>query len=287
MPPTTIERYIDQDSRILDPSRRELEPADGDMAYASAAIKAVDTDSRTVTGLVSTSNIDRFEEIIEPSAFEPWLETFMSNPVFLAGHQHVGFDAAEPTVIGHWQELRRTDEGVVGTAKFAETPLAERYWTLYRDGHLKAFSVGGLVHEWEMREFELEPGVNKKLRVITNMELIEISAVAVPANRQALVRAASALAARIGGQANEKDGGDGDISIERLADLLVERITPKVAESIIKQLSHEPGSRLHLLLADTAEQAVREVMRQPGHQETKDGDGGGDEPKDPLRSFFG
>lgn len=303
--PTTLRLA---DAAMLDPSQRDREPKAGDVGFSTFAIRAVDVDARTVTAVVSTPDIDRYEEIVEPKAFKKWLKTFMGNPVFCAGHQYVG-RAGEPTVIGHWTELRVTDEGLVGTAQFANSELGEQYWQLYRDAHMRAFSVGWITHNYEMREFELEKGVTKKIRVFTEVELVEISAVAVPANREALVRAA---AATLGATLDEKR----DTIVTRLDTLTSEimgikdtvgeialrnegmqasdhSIADQVIKAIKEQLSADPGGELAMLIQDVVEASQ---CRARGHSdESDDVTPADDTPKpkpvekvqpDPLRRLF-
>ncbi len=247
-------KYLDEDSKLLNPYNREHEPADGDRAFVTGMVsqKGVDEQTRSVSGMVSTKNIDRYEEIIEPRAFKSWLPTFMGNPQFLAGHKHVGFDAAEPTSIGQWTALAISDEGLDGTARFMDPgdTLAEKYWQRYRQGVLRAFSVGVIVHQWEMREFELEQGVRKRVRVLTECELIEISAVAVPANRQALVRAASLAAAH-----PHKAGDTFDAAqlVKALADELRGFVAEEVNKTLPQLLNAEPGGPLYQVLLDIAD----------------------------------
>jgi len=122
-----------------------------------------------------------------------WLA--FANPVLIAGHTYVG-PGGEATVIGSWLEVKITREGLLARARFANTPLAEEYFSLYKDGHMKAFSVGWITRAFEMRDTKLPDGTNKRIRWFTKVELIEISAVAIPANRESLVRAASAAPGR-------------------------------------------------------------------------------------------
>jgi hypothetical protein len=78
-----------------------------------------------VTALVTTPNVDRSEEIVSPRGVRQAAAGFHGNPIFCAGHTYSG-KAGEPTVIGHWTEMRITEEGMFGTAVFARTPLAEQ-----------------------------------------------------------------------------------------------------------------------------------------------------------------
>lgn len=232
---------------FLDPILREMEPEKGAIGCSIARVKSIDEANRTVTAIVSTPNVDRYEEIVDPKAFKKFLKVFMTNPVFVAGHTYIGW-SGEPTVIGHWQSVEITDEGLIATAKFADTALAEEYWRLYSGGHMKAFSVGWITHEWKMEEFEIAPGVRKKIRVFTLVELIEISAVAIPANRESLVRAASAT--RLNESAEIKQ-----LNADDVRDL----IRKHVGEEIKKQLSTEPGGPMQILIEDVVDIALGRI----------------------------
>lgn len=252
-------KYLDADTKLLNPYALDIEPSDGDHAivtgFVHASEKGIDIDKRQISGMCSTESIDRYEEIIEASAFTPWLAGFMGNPQFLAGHKMVGFDSAEPTNIGQWIDLQvERGIGLRGTAQFLEAgdALADRYWTRYQQRAMRAFSVGVIVHEWAMREFELQNGVTKRIRVLTNCELLEISAVSVPANRQALVRAAGLAAENPQRSADEMD-------IQKLKQLILAELkgelVAQTVKEIMKQLDAEPGKPMWRALERIVESA--------------------------------
>jgi HK97 family phage prohead protease len=136
--------------------------------------------------VASTSDLDRDKDIIEPSAFKETIGSFKANPVVLATHQHRLSTGSSP-VIGSVipDSITITDREVVMTIRFATTALGEEYWQLYSDGHMRAVSIGFIAIEWTDGKDE-ELGY---IRTYTKIELLEISAVPVPSNRRALVRA--------------------------------------------------------------------------------------------------
>ncbi len=227
--------------KYLDPSQRDIAPQKRDVGASLMQVKSVDKDKRTITAAVSTPNVDRYEEIVEPKAFKLWLPTFMANPVFCAGHQYVG-PGGEPTVIGSWLSMDVTNTELVGTAQFANTPLANLYLQLFDEKHMRAFSVGWITHEWEMREYDLGGGVKKRIRVFTEVELIEVSAVAIPANRQSLARAAGLTDAA-------------GIDYDQLADALSKKLSPGLVQAIAKALNTDPGGHLCSLIQDVVASA--------------------------------
>jgi HK97 family phage prohead protease len=152
--------------------------------YGSAlCVKSIDTENRQIRVLASSADLDRDREKILPTAFKELLGTYKSNPVFLAAHTHRSDDGS-PTVIGKAVKIWFNKKGLWAIIEFAKTELAEKYWQLYRDGFMKAVSIGFMVIEHK-DEYDEKHG---RIRVITKAELYEISAVAVPANPQALVK---------------------------------------------------------------------------------------------------
>ncbi len=150
--------------------------------FESFRVKSVDAEKRQIRVLASSGDLDRCDERIEPEAFRNHLSVYMSNPVVLSAHQQRS-SSGEPTVVGRAVKIWIDKRGLWAIIEFAETELAEEYWQLYRDGFMRAVSVGFIPIEWRD---ELENGT--RVRVFTEVELLEISCVPVPANRGALVK---------------------------------------------------------------------------------------------------
>lgn len=221
---------IQRIKNILDWHERTAEPEQGDYGFSRMKQRGIDEEKRQVHFLCSTGTIDRYGEIVEPEAYRASLDAFMENPVFAAGHQHVGL-SGEPTVIGHWEKVWLSKDGLQGVAQFDdEDPLAVRYWNNYRKGHMRAVSVGFIANAWEMRDVEIEKE-RQRVRVFTSVDLIEISAVMVGANPDALVRRSAA------------QGGDADLR--------------SVIRSELKQFFNAgPGGPMATLAMDIAELVV-------------------------------
>jgi HK97 family phage prohead protease len=224
---------------FLDPSQRDIAPVVGAFGENRMTVKSIDEKKRQIRFTASTNDLDRYNEIVEPNAYKKRLGLFESNPVFCAGHVYVGW-SGEPTVIGSWSDIEITKNGLDSTASFATTPLAEMYWQLYRDGHMKAVSVGWLTHAWEMRQMDLD-GKKQLIRVFTDVELIEISAVAIPANRQALVQAAGF---ELDAPALERTTGFD-------SDALKQFVGAEIRDTIIDLLNTDPGSPLSIMVQET------------------------------------
>jgi HK97 family phage prohead protease len=188
---------------------------------------AIDAEKRQIRFLASTPDVDRDGERILPSAFEKSIPGFMQNPCFLACHKH-RLDNGEPPVIGAvrraWVEEK---VGLWAVVEFATSELGEKYWRLYRDGFMKAVSVGVILIK---AHTEIINGVN--VQVFDEVEWIELSACAIPSNRGALARSKANKLAFVEAKRDEKileeiredyarQGRDFDIECEEFGELLL------------------------------------------------------------------
>jgi hypothetical protein len=164
----------------------ELRHAIGYLASKDLTIDGVDAEH---VFICSSDVIDRSGEIIDQAGW--MLDDFRANPVMLACHLHRLSDG-RPPVIGSWgfMDVRKnvaTAKGtlpaaLVGGANFArDTELGKEYGSLYDARHMRAVSVGFYSHSGERRKIN-----GKSVYVHTRCELIEVSAVAVGCNQEAL-----------------------------------------------------------------------------------------------------
>jgi len=142
----------------------------------NSEIKGIDETARTLTAYVSTNATDRMDEVLEPKGAD--LKNFRKNPVVLFGHDY------NSPPIGRAQWIKRDAVGLLSKVEFANTEFAKEIFNLYKDGFMKAFSVGFIPQEWEDGD-----GKKKASRTYTKWELLEYSAVPVPANPEALMLA--------------------------------------------------------------------------------------------------
>lgn len=149
----------------------------------SGVTKGVDEGKRTAQFVISTGDVDRDNDIINPQGWE--LESFKSNPVVLWAHNSslppIG-KAIELAVKG-----RGSKKKLIATAQFAtraQHELADTVFQLIAGGFLNATSVGfqPIDAEWngERGGFDFK-----------SQELHEFSVVPVPANPQAVLTAAA------------------------------------------------------------------------------------------------
>jgi|GEM_PF-1662587 len=144
-------------------------------------VKDIDKAKRRITAVVSTPELDRHEEVVLPEAFKDYMGVYMENPVVITSHQH-RLDNGSSSVIGNTVGWKIDSSGLTVTIEFIEgTALGDEYWLLYSKKKQRAFSIGFIPHEHRYEDIE-----GKSVFVHTLIELIEISCVAVPANRGAL-----------------------------------------------------------------------------------------------------
>lgn len=223
------QKYIDASTLTLNPFVRDVAADPGDRGLTIVDVKAVDEKKREVTGLLSTASVDRYGEKVLPAAFEKSLPRFMRNPKFLAGHRYATADGS-PTSIGHWEQMQVTSEGLIGVAKFLPPgdALADRWWFRFLHKAQRTFSVGFITNKSELRETEID-GQKKIVRHFTEVELLEVSAVEIPANADALMRCAGAFA--LGGgveEAKSTSSPDREAMKVMLRDVLSEILTDPV-----------------------------------------------------------
>lgn len=129
-----------------------------------------------ITFTASDATLDRYNEIIDPAGWQ--LGNYLKNPVFQADHDYCIEDTIGKA-IRVWVEggkLRQTIQFATGI-----NPLADMAYKLYRGGFLNAVSVGFIPIRWENGGDAV--GYRRKY---VEVELVELSAVAVPANPNAL-----------------------------------------------------------------------------------------------------
>jgi len=231
-------------------------PRDSDMAkgrFVKGFTKAVDAAARTVTGVASTIELDRDGEIILPSAFaKDWPRFLGSSAPFVGQHTHRAADAG-PTQIGWVMSGQVAAERVECLFLYGQTFVGEEWWKLASDpsGKGHAFSIAFIPLEWvlgtvaeitrsmpEVAEPCRRAGLKEtdRLRVYTSIELLEISAVAVPSNRQSLQELASKFFA--------KDGKDAE-AIDELKKLIGQAVAEQLdacpALKAVAELKEVPG----------------------------------------------
>ncbi|HOT73743.1 MAG TPA: HK97 family phage prohead protease [Anaerohalosphaeraceae bacterium] len=154
--------------------------------------KAIDLDNKRITFVVSSEVIDRHDEVVESRAVYEAIRRkgeFADNPICLACHLH-RLENGMPPAVGSWDvsTARLVNVGdheqVEMTLQFdTELQLGAEHWIAYKNRTMRAVSIG-----FRVLEYRLDKSGEKTLYVITKLELLEISCVAVGANPEALAR---------------------------------------------------------------------------------------------------
>lgn len=150
-------------------------------------VKAIDKENYRLTMVASTQDVDRHGDTVMQAGWD--IKPYLKNPVILNSHNY--YDATE--VIARAENTRIEGKGkkakLVQEWVFAvnENPKAKIIFDLYAGKFLHASSVGFIP-----RKFAENPDGSRNWYVIEEAELLEVSAVSVPAN------AAATLAKSIG-----------------------------------------------------------------------------------------
>lgn len=151
-----------------------------------SVIKEISEKDYTITAVVSTNKVDRYGDIVEPESFKKRLKLYKAHPVLLSSHDYYRLTSQ----IGEATKVTVTDEGLEMQFKYyvgQGNPEADWGWVLAQN-KIAAFSIGFMSHEYEwIKEKDKESG-NEYIvgRRFKDIELLEVSQVLVPANRQAL-----------------------------------------------------------------------------------------------------
>jgi len=226
------------------------------LAYA----KSVDAEKKTVTAYVSTYEWDRTMEKFAPGAWD--LENYKKNPVILWGH-----DGSKPP-IGRAIDIKEDANGLIAVAEFdTESERGAEIFGLYERGFLNAFSVGFIP---KAQALENIPEQGTKGTVWTEAELLEFSAVSIPANPGAMItREIAEMAIKCLGDASVTKGADGETFLvsspeinstvekepeERLAKSLEQIIT------LARVVKGRPIDKSKLALVGTATSLLNEII---------------------------
>lgn len=146
------------------------------MLRRELASKAVNEPARRVRGYFSTSEKDRENEVIEPAAFERTLDKYLDNPVVLVNH--------DPNrIAGKAVEVGVDEQGAFCVVEIT----SDEVWQEIEQGTLRGFSWQGMIEGYEWQHLEGEA-----VRVITDVDLWEITVTPLPVNPNCLFEVAEA-----------------------------------------------------------------------------------------------
>ena len=147
--------------------------------FIKAETKILDEKEGIISAIVSTESVDRDGDIIRQDGWD--LRHFKAHPVLLSSHNYRGLT----NQIGEWTSMEVVGKELVGKAKYyigQGNPEAD--WGFFLAGRDKAaFSVGFMPDMTQAKEMQ---GDGKTSYEFKAQELLEVSQVTVPSNRQSL-----------------------------------------------------------------------------------------------------
>lgn len=146
-------------------------------ALPHATVRELSRERREIEFVLSTGAVDRFGDVVDPRGWQ--LDAFRRNPVVLWAHQYDELPVAQAL----WVRVDQASGALVSRARFPRglSPLSDTVWRFYDEGLLTGVSVGFRPIKWA---YNAERGGVDYLE----QELLEYSAVPVPANPEALAR---------------------------------------------------------------------------------------------------
>lgn len=161
--------------------------------FFRAVVKDVNEDAKTATCIVSTASVDRDGDIVLPESFKKRLKLYKDHAILISSHNYFSLTKQ----IGQAINVKITEEGL--ECKFEwfvgkGNPEADWGWFLAQKG-IAAFSIGFIPHTWEEGEWDSKAGGYKNgvRRRFTDIELMEVSQVLIPSNRDAVMSERSKL----------------------------------------------------------------------------------------------
>ena len=154
-------------------------------AFIADDNKAIDTENHSILFTIPEI-VDRDDEIVTADAIYNALQdkkSFAANPICLPCHQH-RLEGGEPPCVGSWdiESAKKLTNAVNISLKFATgTKLGDAYWNCYSNKHMRAISIG-----FRTKDFSMEERNRIQVKIISKIELFEISCVAVGCNPGAL-----------------------------------------------------------------------------------------------------
>ena len=155
-------------------------------AFTDSAVslykEAPDESTRRFAFVASTEMLDRSGDVIERGAWRKTLKEWKGR-----GDVPIFWQHRAEYAIGKCMNLKLTSEGLVGEAVLnMDDEDATKVWNKMKGGSVQFISIGGMVKkaEWVDPDVRAKTGVWRK---ITEMDLMEISLVANPANPSARV----------------------------------------------------------------------------------------------------
>lgn len=163
-----------------------LEKAKGEVRSTNFAFSGIKADGEgadrvvEIEGYASTKDVDRYGDVVEPTAFKDTMEVYMKNPQLLLQHKH-------DKPIGGVMEYDIDDNGLYIKAEVRHND--DNVQDKIESKTLRGFSIGWRLKKARIEEVKNDDGeIIDFIWIIEELELLEISVVAVPANPYTLMK---------------------------------------------------------------------------------------------------
>ena len=159
------------------------------MQFGLSEIKAGDDKEMKFSGYGSVfGNIDSYGDVIEAGAFAKTIADFKAKgvwPAMLSQHGGWGMSSQDMTPVGVWTEMREDEHGLYVEGKLADTERGRELYTLMKMTPRPA--INGMSIGYYVTDSKEEMRDGEPVRKITGIELVELSLVTFPANKEARV----------------------------------------------------------------------------------------------------
>lgn len=154
-----------------------------------SAQPAVPEEGMTFSGYGAVfGNIDSYGDVIEKGAFTKTIEEFKASgkwPAMLSQHGGWLSSAQDMTPVGVWTEMREDDHGLYVEGKLADTPRGRELYELMKMTPRPA--IDGMSIGYFVTEYTDEKKDGELIRHIKGIDLVELSLVTFPANKEARI----------------------------------------------------------------------------------------------------
>lgn len=178
--------------------------------------KSIDSKQRTADFVITTDGVDRDGDIMDPMGMNT--EHYEKNPTVLLFHNYHSFP------VGKVIKIKKTKKNVVATIEFVPEnvlPEADTSWKLVELGFLKTVSIGFLPnYDTIERPSNMKKDGQEVYRIIKDYELMELSLVPVPSNRDAVAIKEAVKAGKLSKEVMSfLNGADAKETVSEVAEL--------------------------------------------------------------------
>jgi HK97 family phage prohead protease len=167
-----------------------MNPQRVDVGAIEWKFDAAEPQSMSFTGYGAVyGNVDSYGDVIQSGAAARYLSDVHAGrtpwPLMLSQHGGMGLTAEDMTPVGVWTRLSEDGRGLRVEGRLADTPRGREIYSLMKmepRPALDGMSIGYVAKTWTPRTKPEEPK-----RLLTDIELLEISVVSRPANRLARI----------------------------------------------------------------------------------------------------